>query len=158
MPYTSGQLRVLGNALPKGARDVRAQAALGLMRGVNDLDTNLSVEQHIAERLIFQQPWWKPWVSRRSVQDVVDLVNTTMSAIADGHGLPVSAPRLAGKNLSSEVAPLEQILLGIVLALIGGPRFFLSTTSMNSATPPTASRSAGQSSRARWLGIHAQAW
>ncbi|MCS5714683.1 ATP-binding cassette domain-containing protein [Herbiconiux sp. CPCC 205716] len=125
MNYRAGRLQVLGNNLPHGARTVRARAALGLMRGVNDLDPNLSVEQHIAERLIFQQPWWKPWVSRQAVHNIVELVNTTMSSLAHSPGLKVGAPRLEGRNFPSEVTPLEQFLLGTVLALVGSPDILL---------------------------------
>ena len=125
MKPVSGQATVLGYRLPRKARHVRAQAALALMRGVNDFDTNLRVDQHIAERLILQRPWYKPWVSRASVQRVVDIVNATMDGFESAGHTRSTTPRLSVNSFPSEATPLEQFFLGIVLALIGKPRVLL---------------------------------
>ena len=47
--------------------DSRRRSSLAGVTGLTDLDKDLSVEQHMAERLIGLQPWYHPWVGRERV-------------------------------------------------------------------------------------------
>ncbi|WP_337062178.1 ATP-binding cassette domain-containing protein [Kineococcus sp. G2] len=118
MRPTGGELRVLGHDLPAHARAVRRRAALGEVRGVNDLDDALTVEQHVAERLALHQPWWRPWVGRAQVDEQLDRVERTLGG-ATGTGADV--PALHRREFVSDVDPLERMALGVVLALAGRP-------------------------------------
>lgn len=133
LDLSAGDLQVDGLPLPRRARAVRHRVALAEMRGINDLDDALTVEQHVAERLVIHQPWWKPWISTRRVQEVLDGVDTALQVHAARvdtraparHGrTPEPAPRPTGlrrKAFVSDLSPLERFALGIVLALLGRP-------------------------------------
>lgn len=119
---TSGRLTVLGHELPAQAGAVRRRTGLGEVRGVNDLEDALTVEQHVAERLVLHQPWWRPWASRAQVAEQLDRVDRVLDSTADA-GAPV--PRLRPREFVSDVDPLERMALGVVLALVGRPEVLL---------------------------------
>ncbi|WP_432506369.1 ATP-binding cassette domain-containing protein [Kineococcus arenarius] len=122
MRPTSGTLRVLGHDLPAQARAVRRRAALAEVRGVNDLDDALTVEQHVAERLVLHQPWWRPWTGRGRVDELLDRVERTFDVPAAPGAVPgAAAPGLHRREFVSDVDPLERMALGVVLALVGRP-------------------------------------
>ncbi|WP_432573869.1 ABC transporter ATP-binding protein [Kineococcus sp. SYSU DK005] len=122
MRPTGGDLRVLGHDLPAQARAVRRLAALGEVRGVNDLDDALTVEQHVAERLVLHRPWWRPWASRAEVEDLLDRVEHALGVTA---GAGATVPALHRREFVSDVDPLERMALGVVLALVGRPAVLL---------------------------------
>ena len=118
MKPAGGSLQVLGRPLPRRADEVRRRAALAEVRGVNDLDDALTVEQHVAERLALHQPWWRPWVSRQQVAEQLERVQHALAVTADaGARVPALPPR----EFVSDIAPLQRLALGVVLALIGRP-------------------------------------
>ena len=93
-------------------------AALAEVRGVNDLDDALTVEQHVAERVVLHQPWWRPWATRAQVDAQLERVERAV-ALTPGAGGP--APALHRRAFVSDVDPLERLVLGVVLALVGRP-------------------------------------
>lgn len=119
---TSGTLTVLGHDLPREAAAVRRRTGLAEVRGVNDLEDALTVEQHVAERLVLHQPWWRPWASRAQVAEQLARVDRALDTTADA-GAPV--PRLRPREFVSDVDPLERMALGVVLALVGRPDVLL---------------------------------
>lgn len=127
-----GALAVGGEELPRHAGPVRRRVCLAEMRGVNDLDDSLTVQQHLAERLAMQQPWWKPWVSRPRVTALADdvdqmvrsLSETSASLVTTGRHAPDPATGLSALDRAafvSDLAPLERTVLGCTLALLGRP-------------------------------------
>ncbi|NIZ93154.1 ATP-binding cassette domain-containing protein [Kineococcus rubinsiae] len=139
MAVEASSLEVCGLPLPGAARAVRHRVALAELRGVNDLDDALTVEQHVAERLVLHQPWWKPWVAGARVAGVLDRVDAALAANAslvesaraarhvrrgreDADGADARGPhRLRRREFVSDLLPLERLVLGVVLALLGRP-------------------------------------
>jgi len=115
MRSSAGTLRVLGNSLPSGAGDVRRRVALAEVRGVNELDDALTVEQHVAERLVLHQPWYRPWVGPDAVAEQLERVEAALAAVE------ADVPPLRPREFVSDIDPLERMALGVVLALIGRP-------------------------------------
>ena len=142
MAVDAASLEVCGLPLPASAHAVRHRVGLAELRGVNDLDDALTVEQHVAERLVLHQPWWKPWVAGARVTEVLDRVDAALEANAslaeasrgarhvrhgaepgdpgDEAGVP-GARRLRRREFVSDLLPLERLVLGVVLALLGRP-------------------------------------
>ncbi|MEZ0494558.1 ATP-binding cassette domain-containing protein [Kineococcus sp. TBRC 1896] len=116
MRPTGGTLTVLGEPLPEKAAAVRRRVALAEVRGVNELDDALTVEQHVAERLVLHRPWHRPWVSRREVADQLERVRDALPRTGAG-----ADPPLRGREFVSDLQPLERLTLGVVLALVGRP-------------------------------------
>jgi ABC-type multidrug transport system ATPase subunit len=118
MRPTTGELRVLGEELPRRAGAVRRRVALAEVRGVNELDDALTVEQHVAERLVLHRPWYRSWVSRDQVAEQIARVERAIALTAQtGADLPTLRPR----QFVSDLDPLERMALGVVLALVGRP-------------------------------------
>ncbi len=113
MPKPNGLLRVGGHLLPQESATVRRSVGLAEMPGINDLDDNLSVDQHIAERLSLRS--FGLWVSRRRLNPVLDDLNGALRRAHTDAGLPFDAVR--GDTLASELSPLERTLFSVVLAL-----------------------------------------
>jgi RND superfamily putative drug exporter len=118
MAFDTGRLRVDGHLLPQEARAVRHAVALAEMPGINDLEDNLSVEQHVAERLSIRS--FGLWVSRRRLAPVVGDLNAALARAHDEAGLPFEP--VPGDALVSSLTRLERKLLGVVLALTDDPR------------------------------------
>ncbi len=117
MAFDEGRLRVAGHLLPQEARDVRRRVSLAEFRDVNDLDPNLTVDQHVAERLSIRTLGL--WVSRSKVAPVLGLMNQALGAAHVEHGLPFTD--VDGSTLVSDLPRLERKTLGIVLALLARP-------------------------------------
>jgi ABC-type branched-subunit amino acid transport system ATPase component len=124
MKPQSGRLTVLGFSLPVQAAKVRALTGLGVVQGVNDLDPSLTVAQHIAERLIFHQPWWRTRVSSETVDAYLRRANVVLGQL-EGLLLHRRPPALVGERLVGDLAPLDQCILGATLALIGEPQLLV---------------------------------
>ena len=167
MKPSAGGLRVLGEELPSRAGAVRRKVALAEVRGVNELDDALTVEQHVAERLVLHQPWYRPWVSKDQVEEQIARVERAVTLTAEaGANVPALRPR----EFVSDIDPLERMALGVVLALIGRPdvlvvddvdslrrsedrrRAWESLTALRhtSASPLTVVASCSDSSDIRW--------
>jgi RND superfamily putative drug exporter len=121
MAFDTGRLRVDGHLLPQEARAVRQSVALAEVPGINDLEDNLSVEQHIAERLSIAS--FGLWVSRRRVAPILDALNDALLRAHDEAGLPYEP--IGGDALVSTLTRLERKLLGVVLALTDDPRILV---------------------------------
>ena len=128
MKPQSGRLTVLGHSLPVQARAVRSAAGLGVVQGVNDLDDSLTVAQHIAERLIFQQPWWRTRVTPTVVDAYLRRANAELRQLGGRSFLPgdhLRPPALFGDRFVGDLAPLDRCVLGAVLALICDPQLLV---------------------------------
>lgn len=127
MKPRSGELSVFGEPLPHHAGRVRAATGIGPVRNVNDLDAALTVEEHTAERLIFAQPWYKPWTSKHRVAEFLAEANATITAVNNDPLVAADDPigPLHGKDLINELTPLGTNVLQVALAMIGGPKLLL---------------------------------
>lgn len=121
MAYDSGRLRVNGFLLPQEASGVRHSVALAELTGLNDLEDNLSIDQHIAERLSIRS--FGLWVSRGRISPILAELNEALERAHDDAGVPCEP--LAGTALVSSLTRLERKLLGVVLALTDDPRIVI---------------------------------
>jgi len=121
MAFDEGRLRVNGHLLPQETIAVRRSVALAEMRGVNELDDELTVDELIAERLSIRSLGL--WVSGSRVTPVRDDLNHAVEYAHDVVGLP--AEEIRGRAPLSSLAPLERKLLGVVLALTEKPRILI---------------------------------
>ncbi|WP_169721482.1 ATP-binding cassette domain-containing protein [Brevibacterium album] len=74
----SGTVTVGGADARRQGRTVRRLVGLSHVHGVTDLEDNLTVAEHIAERLITRQPWYRPWISKSAVAEEVDRLRATV--------------------------------------------------------------------------------
>lgn len=105
MRPTSGTASVDGLPLPRRARQVQRISALGEMATVNELDDAVSVGGHIAERAHLVGRFAR----RRTIDAALDRVGLDL-----GH-----------RTLVRELDTFDRRLLGVALALMGGPRLVL---------------------------------
>jgi RND superfamily putative drug exporter len=117
MAYDAGRLRVDGHLLPQEVSAARHSVALAEVSGVNDLEDNLSVDQHIAERLSIRS--FGLWVSRGRIAPVLVQLNHALERAHDEAGVPFEP--VDGNALVSDLLPLERKMLGVVLALTEDP-------------------------------------
>ncbi|WP_166974388.1 ATP-binding cassette domain-containing protein [Brevibacterium atlanticum] len=83
MQVSEGQGRLGELDIRKQARAVRGQVAVGHVAGLTDLEDNFTVAQHVAERQIMLQPWYKPWVSKSSLRDIISLIRQTFASATE---------------------------------------------------------------------------
>ena len=83
MRVSEGQGRLGDLDIRKQARAVRERVAVGHVEGLTDLEGDFTVAQHIAERQIMLQPWYKPWVSKPSLREVISLIQDTFRSASD---------------------------------------------------------------------------
>ena len=118
MHLQTGRLRVDGRLLPQQASAVRHCVALAEMRGVNDLDDTLTVDQHIAERLSIRS--FGLWVSRRRLGPVRESLNAALRHAHEEAGVPFDP--VDGSTPVGSLSPVERMVLGVVLAMTDDPR------------------------------------
>lgn len=118
MDYGQGRLRVNGYLLPQEARAVRRSVALAEMAGLNELDVNLSVDQHIAERLSIRR--FGLWVSRSRIAPVRQQLDRALAHAHAVRGVPHVS--VEGSVPVGRLTPLQRTVLGVVLALQESPR------------------------------------
>ena len=121
MAFDTGRLRVNGHLLPQEASRVRHSVALAELAGLNDLEDNLTVEQHIAERLSIRS--FGLWVSRSRVAPILADLNQALRSAHDAAGIPFEP--VDGSTLVSSLPRLERKLFGVVLALTDHPRIVI---------------------------------
>lgn len=121
MAFDDGLLRVDGNLLPQESSKVRRTVALGEFAGINDLEDNLTVDQHIAERLSINS--FGVWVWKSTIAPIRDALNAALEKAHDDAGLPFNA--VSGKDLVSTLPRLERKLLGASLALVHDPHILV---------------------------------
>ena len=117
MGFTTGRLRVAGHLLPQEARAARKDVALGEFRSINELEDNLSVDQHIAERLSIKR--FGLWVSRSKVTPVRDLWNDALASAWADAGMPHEP--ISGSTLVDSLTPVQRSTLAVSLALLDDP-------------------------------------
>ena len=113
----------------KQARHVREQVTVGHIAGLTDLENDFTLAQHIAERLIMLQPWYKPWVSKSSLREVIDVIRETFESatevidrLPEGKFSTSDAQDAdfliddEGKAFVSELSELQKFLLELGLA------------------------------------------
>ncbi|KRC64089.1 transporter [Aeromicrobium sp. Root236] len=118
MAFDSGRLRVAGHLLPQEASAVRHAVALAELPGVNDLEDNLTIDQHIAERLSIRS--FGLWVSRSRITPVLAELNHALERAHEEAGLAYDP--LPGSTIVSTLTRLERKMLGVVLALTEDPQ------------------------------------
>ncbi|SMX98595.1 MULTISPECIES: ATP-binding cassette domain-containing protein [Brevibacterium] len=129
MRVTSGEGHVGDLDIRKKPRHVREQVTVGHIAGLTDLENDFTLAQHIAERLIMLQPWYKPWVSKSSLREVTDVIRETFDSATEViDRLPVGTFSAAdakdadflidneGKAFVSELSELQKFLLELGLA------------------------------------------
>ena len=142
----AGTATVFGHSLRTNGGQVRHLSALAETPIVNRLDDDLTVERQIAAALVLRQPWWKPWVTARSVGLCLMRVNALLRQV-DGRssdllgdllgdpvgdlnsdapgGRSAGLPRLNGTDRIVTLQPLDRAVLGVIVALIGRPRLLI---------------------------------
>lgn len=83
MRVDTGEGHVFDLNIRKQARAVRETVSIGHVAGLTDLENDFTVAQHIAERLIMLQPWYKPWVSKKSLREVIDVIKETFDSATE---------------------------------------------------------------------------
>ncbi|MDN6667685.1 MAG: ATP-binding cassette domain-containing protein, partial [Brevibacterium sp.] len=129
MRVASGEGHVGELDIRKQARRVREQVAVGHVAGLTDLENDFTLAQHIAERLIMLQPWYKPWVSKSSLREVIDVIRDTFDSatevidrLPEGKFSTSDAKDAdfliddEGKAFVSELSELQKFLLELGLA------------------------------------------
>lgn len=101
MRFTDGDATVAGFELPRQRRDVQQVVALGLVRGVNDLDDTLRVGDIVREQTALRRHRSR----RPAVADVLDAAD-----------LPLDPHRVV-----HDLRPDEAVRLGVALGLLSDP-------------------------------------
>jgi RND superfamily putative drug exporter len=118
MRPAGGELEVAGELLPDRSAAVQALAGLAEIHGINDLEPSVTVGQHVAERLTAATS--RPWARSRDIDAVLAGAEQVFAAATGG---PVTvAAGLVADRLVADLSPLERRVLGVALALVGGPR------------------------------------
>src|SRR5690625_3659843 len=131
MRVSAGEGHVGDLDIRKQARAVRETVSVGHVAGLTDLEDDFTVAQHIAERLIMLQPWYKAWVSKSSLREVIDVIRETFDSANEViDRLPPStftaedASRAAflidakGQTFVSELSELQKFLLEFGLSTL----------------------------------------
>ncbi|AZL10668.1 ATP-binding cassette domain-containing protein [Brevibacterium aurantiacum] len=113
----------------KQSRRVREQVSVGHVAGLTDLENDFTLAQHLAERLIMLQPWYKPWVSKSSLREVIEVIRETFTSatevidrLPEGNFSASDAKDAdfliddEGKAFVSELSELQKFLLELGLA------------------------------------------
>lgn len=129
MRVTSGEGHVGELDIRKQPRKVREKVTVGHIAGLTDLENDFTLAQHIAERLIMLQPWYKPWVSKSSLREVIAVIRETFDSATEViDRLPSGTFSTAdakdadfliddeGKAFVSELSELQKFLLELGLA------------------------------------------
>jgi len=117
MAFDDGRLRVAGHLLPQESRAVRRDVALAEFGGLNDLEDNLTVDQHIAERIAIRR--FGLWVSRSRIAPVRERWNDALAAAWHDAGL--RREPTAGSTLVASLNPVERTTFAVALALLDDP-------------------------------------
>ena len=134
MKVSAGEGRLGDLDIRKQARKVRGQVAVGHIGGLTDLEDDFTVAQHVAERQIMLQPWYKPWASKSTLREVIGLFRdafTTATELIDdlppGTFSKQDAQRADflidddGEVFVSELSELQKFFLEFSLANLSRP-------------------------------------
>lgn len=134
MRVSAGEGRLGDLDIRKRARAVRGLVAVGHVEGLTDLENDFTVAQHVAERQIMLQPWYKPWVSKSSLREIIGLFRETLQSATDfideqpeGTFSTTDAQRADflidddGEVFVSELSELQKFFLEFGLACLSRP-------------------------------------
>ncbi len=134
MRVSAGTGSVGGHDIRRQARAVRSCVSVGHVAGLTDLEKDFTVAQHLAERLIMLQPWYKPWVSKSSLREVIEVIRETITSASDViNRLPADTFSAAdaedadflidaeGSTFVSDLSELQKFLLEFSLASLSQP-------------------------------------
>ncbi|GAA1862355.1 ATP-binding cassette domain-containing protein [Brevibacterium marinum] len=129
MRVDTGEGQVGEFDIRKQARRAREEVSVGHIDGLTDLEDDFTLAQHIAERLIMLQPWYKPWVSKSSLREVIDVIRDTFDSatevidrLPEGQFSATDARHAdflideEGRAFVSELSELQKFLLELGLA------------------------------------------
>lgn len=83
MKVSAGEGQVDDLDIRTQSATVRSRVSVGHVAGLTDLEKDFTVGQHIAERLIMLQPWYRPWVSKASLREVITTIRETIVAATE---------------------------------------------------------------------------
>ena len=106
MRATGGSGTVIGADVRREHARMRSGTSLAWVDGITDLDKDYTVEQHVAERLIGLQPWYRPVIGRDRVRQSLDVAEL-------GEALPARA-------FVSDLTQLQKFELELLLAWLDG--------------------------------------
>lgn len=118
MKIRSGDVRVAGQRLPGHEGRVRRRVGLAEVAGVNDLDSTLSLSNHVAERLALVSR--RPWSRRRDVDAALDRYAAALTAAEEAGG-PALREVVDPSAIMADLVPVERAVLGAVLGSLGDP-------------------------------------
>lgn len=118
MTFDTGRLRIAGHLVPQETPAARRSVALAEMAGINELDGNLTLNQHIAERLSIRR--FGLWVSRTRLEPILRQLNDVLADTYASHELTYHT--LDGSTPVADLTPLERTVFSVVLALLESPR------------------------------------
>jgi len=121
MAFDDGLLRVNGHLLPQESSKVRRTVALAEFAGINDLEDNLTVDQHIAEQVSISS--FGVWVRKSTIAPIRESLNDALEKAHADAGLPFHT--VIGTELVSTLPRLERKLLSASLALINNPHILV---------------------------------
>ncbi|RBP62532.1 ABC transporter family protein [Brevibacterium sanguinis] len=134
MKVTRGTGRIGEYDIRRQSRAVRSQVAVGHVAGLTDLEKDFTVAQHLAERLIMLQPWYKPWVSKSTLHEVIGTIRDTIASATEVvDRLPAGTFSASdaedadflidaeGATFVSELSELQKFLLEFSLASLSRP-------------------------------------
>ncbi|MFC5929414.1 ATP-binding cassette domain-containing protein [Cryobacterium melibiosiphilum] len=130
MKASTGELTVLGHELPRQASPVRQRVALANNTAINALDDTLTVGQHVAEAIVLNGPWWRPWTTHAQVDAIIARANAVIDSLAptNADSNADSTARQAHRleplwrdEIVASTQPLPRLVLGVVLALMSAP-------------------------------------
>jgi RND superfamily putative drug exporter len=119
LPLTDGFLEVAGGLLPEERGHVQRAVELAELPGINDLDLDLDVDHHLAERLAARS--LHPWAGRRELTRARAAYDELLAAARREapEALPTADPD--GDTLVADLTDLQRRLLGLALAALPEP-------------------------------------
>ncbi|WP_332642357.1 MMPL family transporter [Aeromicrobium sp.] len=118
LPFADGQMRVADHLLPYEAGHVRARVQLAEFTGINDLDPQMTVGEHVAQQLSVGT--LRAWIAKSRIDEVITGIN---SALFDAYawaraGDPLPLRR---NDRVAYLSDLERLTLGVALTLTSSP-------------------------------------
>ena len=118
LPFADGQARVADHLLPYEAGRVRSRVQLAEFTGINDLDPQMTVGEHVAQQLSVGT--LRAWIAKSRIDEVITRIN---SALFDAHawaraGDPLPLRR---NDRVAYLSDLERLTLGVALSLTSSP-------------------------------------
>ncbi len=118
LPFESGRLRVADHLLPFEAGRVRSRVQLAEFPGINDLDHQLTVGEHVAEQLSIGT--LRAWIAKSRIDQVITQVNAALLQAHSWSNAGDIAALRSGDRVGS-LSPLERLVLGVALVLPADP-------------------------------------